>query len=400
MNSVKSKKAFLIFIVCYASYASIYIGRLNLSIASPALTETKILDLAQVGMLGSVFSVVYAIGRLINGGISDKLPPWIMISGGLIISALSNITLGFLPPFFGMLFLWGANAYAQSMLWSSLLCVISAVYSKNDAKKKTSLLVTSVAVGNILAIIVNTFIINQYGVRFAFIVPGGITLICGALIFFSTQKIKPLQAAHDEHIPLLKLLTHRETRYLIVPAMLHGVIKDNISFWMAVYFVDTFKINLAQSSYFVFFIPFIGLIGRTFYPLCYKLCAEQEHKVSFWFFLLCAVSSIPLCVSGIISPSISVICLSLIYASVSLINTSILSIFPMNFLHTGNVASVSGIMDFVTYLGAGISSLIYGFIIKYAGYTPMFCSWFVISIISAIVLFILTKPPAQKHKPL
>ena len=51
-----------------------------------------------------------------------------------------------------------------------------------------------------------------------------------------------------------------------------------------------------------------------------------------------------------------------------------------------NVASISGVMDLATYGGGGIGSLIYGFVIKGFGYTPMFVSWIVISVISIIIL--------------
>ena len=53
-----------IFLVCYASYLFIYVARLNLSMAAPGLKETAILTTEQIGLLGSIFSVVYACGRL------------------------------------------------------------------------------------------------------------------------------------------------------------------------------------------------------------------------------------------------------------------------------------------------------------------------------------------------
>lgn len=66
----------------------------------------------------------------------------------------------------------------------------------------------------------------------------------------------------------------------------------------------------------------------------------------------------------------------------------------MHYIKTGNVASVSGIMDFATYLGAGIGSVIYGFVIEHTNiYTPMFASWAVISVISVFIL----KPLLKKR---
>lgn len=75
-----------------------------------------------------------------------------------------------------------------------------------------------------------------------------------------------------------------------------------------------------------------------------------------------------------------------------------LSIYPMRFTDTGNISSVSGLMDFSTYGGAGISSWIYGMIIKAHGYSPMFISWTIISLISAVVLFEIIKTD-KKAKP-
>lgn len=129
------KRKNLIFIICYIAYTSIYIARLNLSVASPVFVDLGIADAVQIGILGSVFSVFFACGRLINGYIGDSQPPWKMISTGLIIAGISNLIIGVLPPFLSIAMLWATNAYAQSMLWSSVLCTVSAVYEESRAKK-------------------------------------------------------------------------------------------------------------------------------------------------------------------------------------------------------------------------------------------------------------------------
>jgi len=383
-------KGMIIFIICYLAYTSIYIARLNLSMASPGLIDAGMLDSAQIGMMGSVFSVIYAFGRLLNGGLSDTTPPWRMISTGLLVAGVSNVAMGFFPPFMGMLILWSCNAFAQSMLWSSVLCVVTAVYGEQKAKKMAPYLVTSVAVGNILGILINTYIISVFGLNFAFVIPGALTLIMGVIVVLSIRKVKSLAQDYKKHLSIKEILQESQIRTMIIPAMLHGVMKDNISLWMAVYFVDKFGIDLEKSAMFILFIPIIGFVGRTIYPLFFKLCSENEHKVSVIGFVICVISSIPLAL-GMVNPLTASICLSLIYAAVSLINTSILSIFPIRFIKTGNVASISGIMDFATYLGAGIGSFVFGFVIKVAGYSPVYFSWAAISIVSLLLLRLLMK---------
>ena len=77
---MRSKRALCLFFICYIVYTSVYIARLNLSMASPGLIESAILTTRNIGLLGSMFSVIYAAGRLFNGYLSDKIRPCIMIS--------------------------------------------------------------------------------------------------------------------------------------------------------------------------------------------------------------------------------------------------------------------------------------------------------------------------------
>lgn len=388
-----NKRKQLIFWIVYLAYTSIYMARVNLSMAGPDMIGEGILDTVQLGLLGSVFSTLYSIGRLINGGLSDKTPPWIMLTTGLALAGISNMCIGFFPPFIGIFILWTTNAYAQSMLWSSVLCVVAGIYDQETAKKKTSVMVSSVATGNILAIIVTTFLITKLGLRFAFIVPGAITILLGITVFFATRRIKNDVRVEKSHVSMWELLKNRKMALMCVPALCHGVMKENISLWMTVYIVDKFGVDLSTSSYYILMIPVIGFIGRTIYPAVYKMCKNRENTVSFVGFIICVASAILICFSGV-GMIVSVLSLSLIYAAVSMINTSMLSIYPIRYMETGNVASVSGIMDFATYLGGGIASVIYGVVIKSLGYTPMFVSWAVISVVSILVLRIVSDKKA------
>lgn len=388
MKSQKLRGA-LVFAVCYTAYVSIYIARLNLSMASPALTSLGIITKAQIGLLGSVFSVIYAVGRLVCGGLSDHKPPFVMIGSGLLLVSAANIGFSylvgfsFIPPFWAMLALWSLNAFAQSMLWSSILCVITSVFGETRAKRLNSFMVTAVAVGNIAGILVDSRLILLLGVSSAFLIPGWFTLIMGAAAFIALHKIKipATVSVPAKKTSLSELPRDRELLVALIPAFLHGTMKDNISLWMAVYFTDSFGVDLGSSANFVLFIPVVGFAGRMIYPLLYRLCKEREHIVSVIGFIVCLAASIPLCL-GVGSPVAAMFLLGSIYAAVSVINTSFLSIYPVRYASRGRVASVSGIMDFVTYLGAGLSSVVYGFV----GYLPMFASWAVVSVVSLTVL--------------
>ncbi|MBQ4557045.1 MAG: MFS transporter [Clostridia bacterium] len=374
----------LIYLISYLAYSAIYIARVNLTMANPELVSLGIVDTVQIGILGGVFSAMFASGRLFNGAISDKAPPWAMISGGLALCALSNIIIGFFPPFIGILLLWTVNAYAQSMLWGSMLSVMSQIYDESTAKKRTAFLSTSVAVGNIISILFCTWLITHFDVKYAFIIPGVITLILGLAVAITTHDVKPC-GGEEKHLSMLELLRRKELCIISIPAFLHGIMKENISLWMTVYVIDTYAIDLRESAYYLLLIPAFGFVGRAVHQVFYKLFKENEHAVSLLGFMLCIVFSVML-VAFRPSAFYSVACLTAIYAAVSMINTSFLSIYPHRYRHEGNVSSVSGIVDFVTYLGAAVGALIYGVMIKSFGYDSMFISWAIASLLGSIVI--------------
>ena len=365
-----------IFVVCYFAYLFIYVARLNLSMAAPGLKELQILSMEQIGLLGSAFSVIYACGRLLSGILSDRIAPWKMISAGLVLCGISNLCFGFFPPFAAILLLWGVNALAQSMLWGSVLRILSAIYPASEAKKKASYMATTAAAGNLVGILLNSALINRFGLAWAFLVPGGITLTISLFVVCNTRHVQPAVEQKKE-VPLFSLLKKPDVQQMLPSALIHGVLKDNISLWMAVYVMDVFGVNLEQSSYYILLIPSLGFLIRLLAPEVYRLAKERDHTILTCGFAISVVGSLLLVFLAPI-PWIAVAYLSIIYMAISMINVCLLSFFPLQFAKEGAVASAAGVLDFATYLGTGISSMIFGAMIESFGYGSMFITWAVL----------------------
>ena len=67
---------------------------------------------------------------------------------------------------------------------------------------------------------------------------------------------------------------------------------------------------------------------------------------------------------------------------VSVINACFLAFFPLRYAARGQTATVSGILDFVTYLGTGFSAMVFGAVIDLYGYGAMFLSWVAVSVLA------------------
>ena len=375
----------MVFILCYISYVCIYAARLNLSIASPEMIAGGILSSEQYGFLGSAFFVVYACGRLLNGVIGDRTAPWIMVGLGLLLTGVANLFIGTLPAYVLILLLWCVNAYAQSMLWSSLLRCMTGLYGKQTADRKVPILVSSVSVGNIAGIVISTWMVETIGIRAAFLAPGALTLLLGISTALVLRTVPEGPKPEKQSFPVAEFFRDKKIRGMLLPALFHGVVKDNIGSWMAIYFVTRYAINLESSALFVLLIPTVGMVGRLIYPMCYRLSRQRENLISVICFGACVLLAGVLCLNPK-EPLVAAICLSVIYALISMINTSMLSMFPLRFAEKNMVSSVSGVADFFTYLGAGIGSAVYGFWNKGGNFVPMFVSWVVLCVLSILLL--------------
>lgn len=377
------RKTMPIFLVCYISYVMIYVARLNLSMGASALKELAVLTTAQIGALGSLFSVVYACGRLLSGQIADRTAPWLMICGGLVLCGGSNLALSLLPAFPAFLLLWAANAFAQSMLWGPILRILSAIYPEDIAKKRASYMGTAVAGGNMAAIVLHNALIAQLGVRWVFAFPGLVTLVLSLCVMLGTRHIQPEGAPRQSSF--LRLLRRRALRRMLIPAVIHGVMKDNISLWMSVYVMEQFGVELSQSSYFILLIPALGFVGRLLAPGLYRLSGGRERPLLVGSLAVCVVGSV-LLIALPCSALAAVGYLSVIYMAVSVMNACFLAFYPIAFAREGLVASVSGLMDFATYLGTGLSAMVFGVLIDHLGYSAMFAVWAALSLLAIPLL--------------
>ena len=382
------------FTVFYLSYAGLYLARTNMSVASPALIEGGYLTEVQLGFIGSAFSVIYACSRFASGIVGDRLAPWLMITLGLLGTGVANLLIGALPPYGFILVLWCINAFAQSMLWSSILRSMAGIYEKNVVAKKSSVLTSCISVGQILGILLTPKIVSTLGVRAAFLVPGAFTVVMGLIALYLLPSSPSGERQKAKALPFKAFIKNKDIRGIILPTVFHGVLKENISLWMAVYFLAKFGLDIEHSVVYMLFIPVVGMAARLIYPVCYRLTGKRETLMS----LVCCVLCAALCVllgAGSSKALSAALYLGLTFAFVSFINTSLNSTFPLRFAKDDMVSSVSGLLDLVTYIGASVSSALYGFWVAEGKFSAMFISWAVLCVISALLL--LAQKPMQKQ---
>ncbi len=127
-----------ILLLCFFTYLTVYVLRVNFSSAMPLLQSQANASSAFLGMIGSVFFITYAVGQLVNGFLADSMSPFRFIIFGLIGTVLANAGIAFCNSLALIPVLWAVNGYFQSIFWASLTRLLSF----NFEKKKYSVVAT------------------------------------------------------------------------------------------------------------------------------------------------------------------------------------------------------------------------------------------------------------------
>ena len=374
------RKAMMIYFIYYFAYSSIYIARMNFSVVSALFESAGTLNKTQIGWIGSIFAFTYAFMKIPGGYIGDRVPARKVITFGLLVTALSNLFIGFMPMFYSIAIMWGLNAVGQSLLWGPVLKTVNSCFSGEKAKVMCQWLSSSVAVGSILGLLVAGGCSSAFGAAACFFIPGIVTLIMALGVWLTATGQLGTPKPEGRNNSGRSILRDKDFQEMVIPAVSHGMIKDNINVWLAVYFVDTFGIDLSAIAFYTFMIPLFGLVGRMMYPFLYKMIKDDE-RISMLAFACCVVLLVPLCIPGV-GPVVAMLCLGMISAMVSVINVHILSMFPSQHAKDGNVAFTASLMDVLTYGGAGLGSLVFGTLIHQYGYFSMFGIWAAVSLLS------------------
>lgn len=390
----KAKKSWLAFFIFYLAYMSLYLVRYNFSVASAVFENSGVLTKAQVGFIGSIFSLTYAIVKIPAGFMGDRLPTRWMIGGGLLLTAASNLLISRMMRFVPIAVLWGLNACGQALIWGPVLRALSDLYGKERGHHLQQYFISCTSVGSIAGLLAATFLLERWPVTWCFVLAGSVPLVMAGAVFAITARVNASAVQPPRQSPMQSAVMLWKTpdfRVKMFPAIANGLIKDNLSVWLVIYFMDCFGTDLKSMSGFVLFVPVMLLIGKLIFPPLNRWLGS-EARVSMLGFGVAVLALLPL-IAGTQSPAVAMICLGVTAAMVSVVNTHLL-IPPASYAANGSIALCASLMDVLVYGGAGIGSLFFGLMIARWGFGSMFLVWAVTSAVSLVIL-----AGAERKKP-
>jgi OPA family glycerol-3-phosphate transporter-like MFS transporter len=173
------------------TYATMYMGRYNLSFANKALSDTYGWDKTQVGAIITAALTIYGISALFNGPIADRIGGRKAMLIGVFGSVVFNVAFG-LGAYIGFLgtgtillayfsTAWALNAYFQSYSALALIKVNSGWFHVRERGVFSAIFGSMIQSGRALIFVIGGIAVTFLPWQWVFFIPSGIMVLMGVL---------------------------------------------------------------------------------------------------------------------------------------------------------------------------------------------------------------------------
>ena len=147
----KDKKALgsstLLIVLCWTVYTCSYLGKLGYNANITQIEEVYSISHSTAGMVSTFFFFAYGIGQIFNGIFSRKYNIRLFVFGSLLVSGLMNILVAISENFSLVKYFWLINGAALSVLWPSLIRLLSETLDEKEIGRAVIVMGTTVATG-------------------------------------------------------------------------------------------------------------------------------------------------------------------------------------------------------------------------------------------------------------
>ena len=389
-----------IFVVSWLTYATFYLGRVNLAAALPALQDEFGWSKALLGVMGSAFYWVYAAGQLVNGHIGDRVSARRFVALGLSVSALLNILFGSLDVFWVLVAIWALNGWAQSTGWGPIMKTLSRWFSPQQRGRLIAWFTPCYVVGHALSWALAGWLLSAGGWRYAFWVPGAILLGAAGLWY---ALVRDAPTPPEDNVPaslppqgpvkrqplrvgeivlgtvsnLRHMVSHPKLGCGLLVCFLSGAIKDGLTLWGPTYLVEQQGLAPTAAALMGTVLPMAGALGAVAAGwFMHRVSGEREMPVvaGMSLVIVCAVLGLYLLGAGM--PWWAALAMLAVLALGSHgMNALLMASLPLSLGPEGNVSSAAGTLDFASYVGGGLSAVLVGGLQDALGWGAVYVWW-------------------------
>lgn len=175
--------------LCYLFF---YTGRQTFGFAIPGIQKEFGFSKETLGWVSSAMLWSYAIGQAINGNLADKFGGRRIMSLGAILSCFANWVVSFSSGYATLIIPWGVNGYFQALGWAPGSRLLSNWWGIGERGKVYGFYVFAAGCASVLSYITSIVVLDvmHLGWRWIFRIPV-ILMLGGGIFFYLVSRERP-----------------------------------------------------------------------------------------------------------------------------------------------------------------------------------------------------------------
>ena len=397
MKAISRARATMIVAILSLVYFVSYFARKDFAAVMAVMLSENIINKSEGGLIGMALFVCYGVGQLVSGYLGDKLRPSILLSLGLLTTALCNILMPHIPSAALMIPVWAVNGFAQAMLWPPIVRILADTL-EGERFLRANLYVTSAAhISTILLYIFVPICVKFYDWKTVFTVAGIISAV--VLLIFVVAMLTLLTESGgesevkshttDTSAPLLGLLSQSGLIRIFFAIVMMGFLRDGIESWLPTLYAEAFSRDASEAVLVSAILPVFSIVSIVSITALHRTrLFNNESKGAAILFIVAGAICLPIAIFiNFGHTALRVICLilaCLVCACMHAVNFLFISCVPGRFAPYGRAATASGFSNACTYVGAAISMYGIGALADSLGWSFTVVSWIIIAVLGAI----------------
>lgn len=398
MHKLERKDAKQLTLLCAAAYFVSYLTRVNFAAVIAAIIQAGDIDKASAGLVTTLGFITYGVGQLISGWLGDRINPKKLMVIGFATTVAMNLLIPFCPSGAWMCIVWAFNGFAQSFMWPPMVKIMSSAMNSDDYNKGCVVVSWGSTIATILIYLVSPVIIKFAGWRTVFFVYGAVAVLISSVwyakITVIEKKCEIVYPMHQKSKNGSKMAIKISVPLLIIvmlTIMLQGSLRDGVTTWVPTFVSESFNLGSEISILSSVIIPLFSLASLQLTGIIYNKLGKKPFKSSGLFFI-CAVTAAVLLVFFKGSSVILTVAMSaLIVACMHGINLILVCFLPAALADDDNVSTLSGLLNFMTYVGSAASTYGFALLSESFGWNGTVVSWLVITVLGTTACIICNK---------
>jgi sugar phosphate permease len=224
-------------LVLALGYVGVYLCRKNLSVAVPLLQQAFGATKAEVGTVASVGTVAYAIGKMVNGLVVDRIGGRRGFLAAIVAVAFFGAAGALAPGIAALALVYGLNRFAGAAGWGAMLKLVPSWFRPSRTGTVVGVLSLSYVAGGILAVLLAREVVRAGGGWRAVMGVPSVFAVALAVVCAAFVRQGPLappderREAGTSRVPLRVLFEDRQFLVACVLSLTVTLMRESFNTW-------------------------------------------------------------------------------------------------------------------------------------------------------------------------